>query len=397
MTVDTAVVLAAGEGTRLRPLTRNRPKPMLPAANRPVLEYVLDALVEAGVAEIHLVVGYCRDRVQEHFGHSYRDVSLTYVHQEKQLGSGHALLRAADTVEDPMLVLNGDRIIDATMVERVGSVFQRHGDPCLAVLEHPRAEQYGAVEIAGEYIERIVEKRGSGDYRLINAGIYAFTTDIFDDIEATPRHEGELALTDTIARRIEADDPMRGVRTDGLWVDATYPWDLLTVARELLSRGRVQVGECDPGVCIADSAIVHEDASLQPPVVGGADCEVAAGAVVGPDTVLGRNVTVGANATIVGSVLGTDTRVGPGSTLVEVVAGQDCDLGAGTLVPGGPADVRVGDRVFTDRRLGAVFADGVTAAGDVTCLPGALVGADARLGTGIRVDGTIAEGAEVVR
>lgn len=397
MEVTTAVVLAAGEGTRLRPLTRNRPKSMLPAANRPILEYVLDALVEAGVEQICLVVGYKRDRVQDHFGPTYRDVPLAYVHQEKQLGSGHALLRARSACEGPILVVNGDRLVDATAVSDVREAFERHGEPTLAVREHREAGQYGAVRLHDGYLDELVEKPDTDEFRFINAGVYAFDGTIFDAIESTPRQEGELALPDTIARFVEAGDPVRGVRTGGLWADATYPWDLLTVADELFARGRIEGPAVADGVWVADSARVHDRATLQSPVVVGPDCEVAAGAVIGPQVALGRNVTVGPNVTGVRSVLDADTRVQAGSVLVDTVTGEDCHLGPNTTVPGGPADVRVNDRVFTRQRLGAVFADRVRAEGDVSCVPGTLVGPDAHLGLGVRASGTIDSGSEVVR
>lgn len=397
MEIGTAVVLAAGEGNRLRPLTRNRPKPMLPAATRPILEYVLDTLVDAGVGEICLVVGYRRERVQEHFGPTYRDVPLTYVRQDKQLGSGHALLAARGSVDGPVLVLNGDRIIEAGAVTAVAEAFETHGEPTLAVTEHPDAHRYGAVVLDGAHIAELIEKPASDDYRLINAGVYAFDESIFGAIDRTPRREGELALTDTIVRLIDAGEPVRGVSTGGMWVDATYPWDLLTVADELLARGRIQVPSREAGVWVADSARVHDRAALQAPVVVGPDCEVGAGAVLGPRTAVGRNVTVGPNATVAQSVLDTDTRIGAGSTLVDCVTGQDCRLGAATVVPGGPADVRVEDRVHEDQRLGAVLADHVRAAGDVSLAPGTLVGPGARLAVGVRTSGQVPGGAEVVR
>src|SRR6056297_3306043 len=192
MSVSTAVVLAAGEGTRLRPLTRNRPKPMLPAANRPILEHVFDALVEAGMERLVCVVGYKHDRVQDHFGPTYRSVPVQYVRQHKQLGSGHALLQARSAVEGPPLVVNGDRIIETSMVEAVADAYERH-DPsaALAVLEHPEARRYGAISLQNEEISELIEKPTSDEFRLINAGIYAFGTDIFDEIADTSRTEGE--------------------------------------------------------------------------------------------------------------------------------------------------------------------------------------------------------------
>jgi len=396
MDIDTAVVLAAGEGTRLRPLTRNRPKPMLPAGNRPILEHVFDALVEAGIEKLVAVVGYKRDRVQNHFGPTYRDVPITYVTQHKQLGSGHALLQAREAVDDAVLVLNGDRLIDAETVSAVADTFAETGDPSLAVVERTETSRYGAVEMHGDHIEKLVEKPRDGGYRLINAGVYAFSSDIFVEIEETPRKEGELALTDTLERLID-HDRVRGTEVDGMWVDATYPWDLLTVAREVLSRGRVVEAARSDGVWIADSARVHREAVLQGPVVVGQDCEVGPDAVIGPNTALGSNVTVRSNAVVQDSVIDADTRIDPGSTLVDTVTGQDVHLGASTVVPSGPADVQVGTRIFEEQRLGAVIADRARARGNVSFTPGSLVGPNARLGVGVTVRGNVAEGAEVTR
>jgi len=396
MSIDTAVVLAAGEGTRLRPLTRNRPKPMLPAANRPILEYVFDALVAADVRQIVVVVGYKRGRVQDHFGPTYAGVDLKYVTQHKQLGSGHALHQAREAVDGSTLVVNGDRVIDANIVRDVVDEFERSGDPSMAVLERPETSQYGAVVLHEGDVAELVEKPDTDEYRLINAGVYAFESSVFSAIDATERSEGELALTDTIGRLMD-DGRVRGVRTEGMWVDATYPWDLLTVADEVLARGHVDEPQREGATWVDPAANVHDAAILQEPVVVGPDCEVGPGAVVGPNAALGQNVTVGANATVRNSVLDTDTRVESGSTLIDAVTGQDVTLGAGTVVPGGPADVRVGREVFEDQRLGAVVADRVTAEGDASFSPGTLVGPDAHIGTSVRAGGRIAGGAEVVR
>ena len=399
MSVRTAVVLAAGEGTRLHPLTHNRPKPMLPAANRPVLEYVLDALVEASIERVCLVVGYKRNRVQEHFGPRYRDVPITYVHQKKQLGSGHALLQARESVDGPLLVVNGDRAIEPSIVSDVAGAFERDAGPAvLGVIERPNARQYGAVVLRDGRIERIVEKPDTDEYRLINAGVYAFDSSVFDSIAATPRRDGELQLPDTIAELID-DGDVQGIRTEGLWADATYPWDILTVTQELLARGRVNEPEREAKsrVWINDSARVHDDATLQAPVVIGADCEVGPGAVVGPTTALGHNVTVGSNATVERCVLDADTRVGAGSVLIDCVTGQDVDLGSATACSGGPADVRIESSVFENRRLGAVVADRVQTVGEASFAPGTLVGPNATLHHGAQASGRVAAGAEVVR
>ncbi|MFB6296903.1 MAG: bifunctional sugar-1-phosphate nucleotidylyltransferase/acetyltransferase [Salinirussus sp.] len=397
MSVRTAVVLAAGEGTRLRPLTRNRPKPMLPAADRPILEHVLDALVEAGMDRLVLVVGYRRERVQEHFGPTYRGVDIEYVVQHKQLGSGHALLQARDAVSGSVVVVNGDRLVAADSVATVRDAFDADtARAALAVIERADASRYGAVTLRDRDIAEIVEKPDTGDYRMINAGIYAFAESVFEAIETTPRESGELALPDTIARLVE-NERVRGVRIGGLWVDATYPWDLLEVSAEVLARGRIDGSPRRDGIWVDRSAQVHDDATLRAPVVVGPDCEVAPGAVLGPVVALGQNVTVGPTVAAERSVVDADTRVGAGSTLEDAVLAHDVHLGANTTVPGGPADVRVGHRVFEEQRLGAVVADRARARGGVTLEPGTLVGPAATLGPGTTVSGEIRENAEVVR
>jgi glucose-1-phosphate thymidylyltransferase len=182
-----------------------------------------------------------------------------------------------------------------------------------------------------------------------------------------------------------------------MWVDATYPWDLLSVAREVLDRGRTSEPESAPGVWIDNEVGIHDDATLQPPVVVGPDCEIAAGAVVGPNVALSRNVTVGPNATVEHAVVDEDSRIGHGSTVIDSVVGQDTNLGTGTVIPGGPSDVRVGNQIHEEQALGAVLADRVEVAGGVTFDPGTLVGTKALIETGAHVRGQIPIGAEVVR
>jgi len=397
MSVRTAVVLAAGEGTRLRPLTRNRPKPMLPAADRPILEHVLDSLVEANIERLVLVVGYRRERVQEHFGPTYRGMTIEYVGQEKQLGSGHALLQARQVVEGPVAVVNGDQLIESDAVSSVVEAFERESAPAvMGIIEREDAGNYGAVRLHDRDVAEIVEKPGTDEFRLMNAGIYAFDDGIFRAIEETPRTGGELALTDTLARLVDTRR-VRGVRVSGLWIDATYPWDLLEVAAEVLARGRVRISKRREGVWVGRNARVHGDATLRPPVVVGPGCEVGAGTVVGPDVALGENVTVGSNVTLERAVVETDSRVSHGTTLLDAVLGQRTRVNAGVTVPGGPGDVRVDQRVFENRRLGAVLADGVRVGGAATFEPGTLVGPGATVGTGTYVRGEVPADAEVRR
>ncbi|MXR41862.1 NTP transferase domain-containing protein [Halobaculum sp. WSA2] len=395
MSINSAVVLAAGEGQRLRPLTKYRPKPMLPAANRPILEYVLDALIDAGIDDLHIVVGYEADRVQNHFGPTYRNRTITYHTQEKQLGSGHALLQARDGLDGDFLVVNGDEVVDT---ETVAAVVDAHSaaDVCtLAVVESAEAPLYGAVTLEGSTVSELIEKPGTGAYRLLNAGVYAFGPSFLSTVEAVDRADGELALTDGIADLIDRGGHVRGVRADGLHSEVTYPWDLTALASTLLADGRVNEPEAEPGVYVADSASIAEDAVLYGPIVVGPDAVVEPGAVVGPDAAVGPNVTVESGAVVRRSVVDTDTRVGANATLVDSITGQGVEIGAGATAPGGPADVRVGDRVHEDERLGCVLADRARLGGGATVRPGLLVGPGADIAAGVTLHRSVDEDTEV--
>jgi glucose-1-phosphate thymidylyltransferase len=396
MQTRTAVVLAAGEGRRLRPLTRHRPKPMLPAANRPILEYVLDALVDAGVEALHLVVGYGRDRVQSHFGPSYRDRPVTYHVQSRQGGSGHALLAAREAVDGPVIVANGDEVVTAETVTRVAEARRADDVASVAVVESEDAPSFGAVRVEDGLVTELVEKPGGGPYRLLNAGVYALDETVVERLAAAAPAAGELGLTDAIGALAGEGEPVRAARVEGLWVDATYPWDLPTLAAELLSDGLVDEPETTPGsgLFVDDAAVVHPDATLRPPVVVGPDVTVGPAAVVGPHVALGRNAAVAPGAVVDRTVVDADARVGPNATVLDSVLGQAARVGPGVTVPGGTTDVRVDTRIHEGVSLGAVFADRSRVEGGATVLSGTLVGSDAHVAAGSRVSGTVADGGE---
>ncbi len=361
---------------------------MLPAATKPILEHVLDELCAAGVPEFTLVVGHGRRRVQSHFGPSYRDRPIEYVHQEKQLGSGHALLAAEDAVDAPCLVVNGDQIVDRQIL---GDVLDGHDGAAatLGVVGHADPSEYGGASIEDGLVTGLVERpREDGEY-LLNAGVYVLEDAAFGAIRRAEPRAGEHTLTDGLAELIDAGERVDGVVSEGLWVDATYPWDLLHVADDVLADGRNVESGVDP------DAWVHESATVRDPAVISADCVVGPGAVVGPGSCLGENVTVGANAVVEGSVVDADTRVGANATLVDCVTGRGVRVGNGSTVVGGPGDVRIGDRVHSGERLGALLADRARDGGGVTYAPGTVVGSSAVVHAGSTVRGTIPDGAEV--
>jgi glucose-1-phosphate thymidylyltransferase len=369
---------------------------MLPAGTRPILEHVLNALIDAGTTDIHLVVGYKANRVRSYFGPKYRDVPLTYHTQTNQLGSGHALLQAREGLDGSFLLVNGDQVIDSRIVEEVGDAHSTAAT--LAVVEGPQAANYGAVTIDGDEITTLTERPSSGDFRLFNAGVYAYTQDIFQTLDTLSVERGELPITDGVQALIDdANHTVASVRTDHFWMDATHPWDLLSLSRELLSREWVDLATTGDDCYVDQTANIHSDATLVGPVVIDSDAVVEAGAVVGPYAAIGESATVGAGAVLRDVVIDSDTTVGANTTATELVVGQGCKLGAALTASGGPADVVLNEAVYTDIDLGGVIADRVEIGGDATLKPGALIGPEATVGDGVVVGGHIDADSEVVR
>ena len=382
-----AVILAAGEGTRLRPLTRTRPKPMLPIGNRPLLEHVLEAGKAAGIDEFVFVVGYKRERIQSHFGDGDDwDVDIEYAVQETQLGTGHALLQAEPHVDDNFVAMNGDRIVEPSAISAVIEERRETGRPVMAVTRHRNPENYGVVELDGRSIASIEEKPPVHTVRTdyINAGVYGLGETVFDDLRAADT-EGELAITSVLR---DYRDALRAIRFDGLWLDVSYHWDVLPVNSRMLDRGAPERDE---------TAAVHDAATVVGSVALGSDVRVRPGATVLPGTALGDNVEVGSNAVVSNSVVFPDATIGDGAVVRDCVVGENASIGPNVTIEGGEADVVVDGAVHSDVRLGGVVGDNTRLGGGTTISPGTVIGNHARVESGTTLDGWIETDAVVRR
>ncbi|WP_247005003.1 sugar phosphate nucleotidyltransferase [Halosolutus gelatinilyticus] len=387
-----AVVLAAGEGRRLRPLTHHRPKPMLPVVSKPILEHVFDSLIAAGVTDIVVVVGYGRNRIQSYVGSSYRDATIRYVVQDRQLGTGHALLTARSVVDGRCLVINGDQIVTSDLVDEVLSDHDATDSVAtIGVLNRAEVGEYGGVLLDDDRVTEIIERPSDDQNYRLNAGVYALEPTVFDAVEAATPDAGEHSLTDAFRRVIEWGEPVRGVVSPGPWIDVKYPWDLLQATETLIASDAYDYAI----ERIDSSATIHETAVVSSSAVVAAGCEIGPGAVVGQDVSLNENVTVDANAVVERSVVDMDARIGQNATVIDSVVGQGVGVGPGTVLPGGPSEVRIGNRIHENVQFGTLLADRVRDEGGTTYAPGTVVGANALVRSGGTVDGTIASGTEV--
>ena len=383
----TAVIMAAGRGRRLAPLTQRRPKPMLPVVDRPVLEYVIEAVADAGIDDIVLVVGYGQDRIRTYFGDGDDwGVSIRYATQETQLGTAHAVAQAEDLVDDSFLVLNGDRIIDPAVVEDVAAGLA-DATVTMAVTRLEAPGNYGVVTLTGDRVTGIIEKPTTETpSEIINAGVYGFPPDVFAVIRDLDQSaDGEYQLPDVIAEFI-GERTVRAVRYEGRWLDVSHLWDLLSVTTTMLDReGGTTAGTVAEGARVSDTAHVARTAS------------VGTNAVVGRGSVIGANARIGPNATVERSVILSDATVDAGAVLRDCVVGANATVGPNTTVAGGDATVVMNGAVYESVPLGAAIGDNAQVGGASAFDPGTIVGDGATIEAGTRVRGTIEADVEVRR
>ena len=387
----TAVILAAGEGRRLEPLTNRRPKPMVPVANRPLLEHVVEAVAGAEIDRIVLVVGYKQERIRNHFGDGDDwGVTIEYVEQSTQLGTGHAVLQAEPVVDGPFVVLNGDRIVDSAAVSAVRDRLSDGDAPLVTATAVESPRDYGVVHLDGDRVTEIDEKpEGPVDTNRINAGVYGFSPAVFDAIRAT-NVTGELAITATLNDLAERD-AVTCVGYDGRWLDVSNLWDVLTVNAALIHDTDHARDAPATSQRVGDTVTVADD------VVLAGNVRVGPNATLSGATAIGSNVSIAANAVVENSVVFPDAVIGPGAVVRDAVVAGNARIGPNATVTGGLSTVVVGDAVHRGVTLGGVVGDNSSVGGGATLTDGAVVGDDVQAEAGVVIDGRIESGAVVRR
>ena len=386
------VILAAGQGTRMGPVTDSTPKPMLPVAGRPLVAHVADAAVDAGATELVVVVGYEADAVRSFFGETYRDVPVTFAVQEEQAGTADAVRAARSELEGAFVVLNGDNLYDAAAIERL---FE--SGPALATYEVMDPSNYGVVSVADGVVTDIVEKPPNPPTNLANTGAYVFPEAAIDWLAVPESERGEHEITDVVAQVIDEYEvtPVTLER----WRDVGRPWELLEANETLLGELDSDVqGTVSDDAELRGTVVVEDGATIEPGVVIEGPVYVSAGASVGPNTYvrgatyLGPDVHVGNGVEIKNSVVRRGTNVPHLSYVGDSVLGQDVNFGAGTTVANLRHDDAAvsltvkGERVSTGRRkFGVVAGDGVKTGINTSLEPGVTLSGGARTEPGERV------------
>ncbi|MFT4910807.1 MAG: glucose-1-phosphate thymidylyltransferase long form, partial [Natronomonas sp.] len=224
-----AVVLAAGEGTRLRPLTEEKPKALVEVDDRPILSHCFDRLIELDADELLVVVGYKKERIIDFYGDAYEGVPITYTHQREPKGLAHALLCVEDHVDDDFMLLLGDNVFEANLGDVVRRQREHRTDAAFLVEEVPyeEASRYGVCD-TNDYgeITDVVEKPDDPPSNLVMTGFYTFTPAIFHACHLVqPSDRGEYELSDAIDLLIQSGRTIDAIGLDGWRIDVGYPED----------------------------------------------------------------------------------------------------------------------------------------------------------------------------
>jgi UDP-N-acetylglucosamine diphosphorylase/glucosamine-1-phosphate N-acetyltransferase len=384
------VILAAGEGKRMHPLTYTRPKVMLPLAGKPILEWNLLNARAAGIKDFVFVVSYKSEMVREYFGDGKQwNVTITYVNQGKAQGTAHAIGTAESFVDDS-LIMCGDTIFGTSDIKQIAKKGTKIG---LVKIEN--AQEYGIVELKGKHVVKIYEKMEHPFTDVINAGIYHFTKDIFTYIRKTEKSpRGEYEITDSI-NMLVSKEPMEAVFLKE-WRDVVYPWHLLDANEELLKKMKPKIqGTIEKNVTIKGTVIVGKESIvrsgvyIEGPVLIGSNSKIGPNCYIRPYTTIGNNCHIGNGCEVKNSIIMDHSNVPHLNYVGDSVIGEHCNLGAGTTI----ANLRLdknniivtlnGKKIDSKRRkLGMIMGDNVQTGINSTINVGTMIGNNVFIGLG---------------
>lgn len=398
-----AVILAAGEGTRLRPFTLTRPKHLIPLGGKTVIEHVLDAITNAGVDEAFVVVHHKAEQLKDFLGDGSKyGLELNYVHQTEMKGTADAIKTVEPNVNEDFLLIYGDILTTSEAIKSVIKEYDQNKPAvAMAVVQVSHPEHYGIVKHENQYITDILEKPKPNEAptNLANAGIYVFSKGIFEKIRQTqlsPR--GELEITDTFKRIIEEKSPILAVQipTDE-WLDIGRPWDLLEANKWALSRIMPKVnGKIEDNVhligavTVCEGACVRSGGYVEGPTFIGENSDIGPNCYIRPYTHIGKQVHIGNACEIKNSIIMNNTKIGHLSYVGDSVIGEGCNFGAGTLIANYRFDamtvkMMVKEQVLDSGRakLGVFLGDNVKTGINTALMPGVKVGNNCWIGPNV--------------
>jgi len=386
-----AVVLAAGKGVRLWPLTENRSKHMIPVAGKPIVEHVISAIRSAGIRSIVLVTRYRSELVKKHIGNGSKlGVAVDYVDQPDISGTASAISMAQDQVgSNDFLVAYGDLVVTPRAIKRVVDTYRKKGrKPTIGLIPVSRPESYGMAKVSGDLLTEIIEKpsQSQSPSNLANTGIYVLNPTIFDHLQTTLRSgRGEFEITDTISSLAKTGTSVAWARIDPSdWQDIGKPWDVLAANARLLARSKRRIaGRIEEGAKVTGQVTIEKGALIRTGTVIEGPARIGEGAVIGPlahiraGTCVGKRSSIGAFCEVKNSIIMDHTKIPHLSYIGDSIIGEHCNLAAGTMVANlklsdNTVRMRIKDSLVDTglRKLGIVTGDNVRTGINASFMPG---------------------------
>ena len=399
-----AVVLAAGEGTRLKPITLTRPKHLIRVGGKLLLEHCLNALKAVGIEETLIVIHYMGDAIRTYFGDGKNfGLRISYVEQKEVLGTGNAVSIAEPYVKEDFVLVYGDLLFSVDALKKVVAIHEREKPAAtMAVVPVEKPENYGIVELENSHVKNIIEKpsRDKAPTNLANAGIYVFSTEIFEKIKQTKASvRGEWEITDAISLLLKEKTVLGVEISKDEWLDIGRPWDLLKANRWILQRTEHKVlGTVENGahligpVSVAETSRIRSGAYIEGPAFIDEESDIGPNCYIRPCTSIGKKVRIGNACEIKNSIIMDNTHIGHLSYVGDSIIGENCNLGAGTITANYRLDaktikMKIKDKVVDSERtkLGAVLGDNVKAGINTLFMPGVKVGCNSWIGPNVVV------------
>ena len=294
------LILSGGKGTRLRPLTYTRAKQLVPVANKPVLFYGIEALVEAGIRSIGIVVGDTADEIRAAVGDgSPWGIDVTYIEQDAPRGLAHAVLISQDFIkDDPFVVYLGDNLLNKSIRPFVQQFVKERPAAQILLAHVPDPQMFGVAELDGNRVIRLIEKPAKPKSDLALVGVYMFGSEIFDSVQQIkPSFRNELEITDAIQHLIDKGLIVTPHIVDGWWKDTGLLEDILEANRLILEMMESRIdGEIDSDSRIEGNVIIEKGAQIKQstvrgPAIIGARTQIISG-YVGPFTSIMNDVEI---------------------------------------------------------------------------------------------------------
>lgn len=403
-------MLTAGEGQRLRPLTTNRSKSMLMIAGRPVLQYIIDSLIENDIRDIVIVVGHGREELIDHFQMGGDlGVRIRYMIQHKQEGVEHAILTAKEELEgeDKFLLVNGDVLVEPEMVKRT---LRNHesmgGDVTMLVTLVSNPEQFGTVKIGPNgIVEKLVEKGGPDRYvsNYAVAGVSVFSTSVL------PLLEKHRTMELTIEELINSGKQVSATVWEKEWAEFTWPWDILnanSIVMDRMLKGKgsyiSESAEIHPSVVIEGSVYIDEGTVVRPnttlrgPIYIGKNVYIGNNSLIRDYTSLCDGVRIGYAVEVRNSMIFERVNVGRMTYLADSIIGADTCIEAGAQLwnwrPGTePLYLKQEkDKVQIPlEKFGAIVGDNVVIGVNASLYPATRIGENSMISAGCVVENDI--------